>query len=83
MCVRVGGDGVDSISALWISMEYLEGGSLQDLIKISKGNLDEHTTQWVLREIVKVRGVEGVPFVGIFTQGRYVCMCVCMYGHHI
>eukprot|EP00752_Nemacystus_decipiens_P012064 g10695.t1 len=40
-------------SALWISMEYLEGGSLQELIKASKANLDEHTTQWVLREILK------------------------------
>ena len=36
-------------------MEYLEGGSLQDLIKTSKTNLDEHTAQWVLREILKVR----------------------------
>lgn len=36
-------------------MEYLEGGSLQELIKSSKTNLDEHTTQWVLREILKVR----------------------------
>ncbi|CAB1104688.1 unnamed protein product [Ectocarpus sp. CCAP 1310/34] len=40
-------------SALWISMEYLEGGSLQDLIKSSTNNLDEHTTQWILREILK------------------------------
>ncbi|CAM9745519.1 unnamed protein product, partial [Ectocarpus fasciculatus] len=40
-------------SALWISMEYLEGGSLQDLIKSSTNNLDEHTAQWVLREILK------------------------------
>lgn len=35
-------------------MEYLEGGSLQELIKMSKTNLDEHTTQWILREILKV-----------------------------
>ncbi|CBN76874.1 Serine/threonine protein kinase [Ectocarpus siliculosus] len=40
-------------SALWISMEYLEGGSLQDLIKSSTNNLDEHTAQWILREILK------------------------------
>lgn len=42
------------VSALWISMEYLEGGSLQDLIKTTKDNLDEHTTQWILREMLKV-----------------------------
>lgn len=47
-------------SALWISMEYLEGGSLQDLMKTSKSNLDEHTTQWILREMLKVRGEGGV-----------------------
>lgn len=41
-------------SALWISMEYLEGGSLQELMKTSKDNLDEHTTQWILKEILKV-----------------------------
>lgn len=35
-------------------MEYLEGGSLQELMKTSKDNLDEHTTQWALREILKV-----------------------------
>ncbi|CAM9650979.1 unnamed protein product, partial [Hapterophycus canaliculatus] len=40
-------------SALWISMEYLEGGSLQDLMKTSKNNLDEHTTQWIVREMLK------------------------------
>lgn len=48
------------ISALWISMEYLEGGSLQDLIKSSTNNLDEHTAQWILREILKVRGLRGI-----------------------
>ena len=43
-------------------MEYLEGGSLQDLMKTSKATLDESTTQWVLREILKVgctRGFRG------------------------
>lgn len=35
-------------------MEYLEGGSLQDLMKTSKTTLDESTTQWVLQEILKV-----------------------------
>lgn len=44
------------ISSLWIVMEYLEGGSLQDLIKMSPDNLDEPTTQWILREMLKVRG---------------------------
>lgn len=35
-------------------MEYLEGGSLQDLIKQSPSNLDEASTQWILREMLKV-----------------------------
>lgn len=35
-------------------MEYLEGGSLQGLIKSSANNLDEATTQWILKEMLKV-----------------------------
>lgn len=35
-------------------MEYLEGGSLQDLIKSSTNNLDEATAQWILKEMLKV-----------------------------
>lgn len=44
----------EKISSLWIVMELLEGGSLQDLIKSSDNNLDEPTAQWILKEMLKV-----------------------------
>ncbi len=54
-------------------MEYLEGGSLQELIKSSKGNLDEHTTQWILREILKVGQRGGVGRQGLKRREKRKC----------
>lgn len=41
-------------SKIWIVMEYLEGGSLAELIKDS-GPLDEPTIAYVLKELLSVR----------------------------
>jgi serine/threonine protein kinase len=40
-------------SSLWIVMELLEGGSLQDLLKEQDATLDENTIAWVLKGILK------------------------------
>jgi serine/threonine protein kinase len=41
-------------SALWIVMELLEGGSMQELMRETDSVIDEATIAWIMKDLLQV-----------------------------
>jgi serine/threonine protein kinase len=46
-----------AFSSLWIVMELLEGGSLQELMRETETTINEPTIAWIMRDMLQVSAV--------------------------